>query len=76
MARGPRRLYQQFRRLEGEHRPLTNEDMLAEERAFAAFAEIELFLAKLPSGVLVPNPSLRLLARRTATGASSFLGPG
>lgn len=61
VAREPRRLYQQFRRVEGEHRPLTNEDMLAEERALNAFAEIELYLAKLPSGVLVPNASLRLL---------------
>lgn len=61
VAREPRRLYQQFRRVEGEHRPLTNEDMLAEERALAAFAEIELYLAKLPSGTLVPNASLRLL---------------
>jgi len=61
VAREPRRLYQQFRRIEGEHRPLTDEDMLAEEQALAALAEIELYLAKLPSGVLVPNASLRLL---------------
>lgn len=61
VAREPRRIYQQFRRIEGERRPLTNEDMLAEERALAAFGEIELYLAKLPSGVLVPNASLRLL---------------
>lgn len=61
VAREPRRLYQKFRRVEGEHRPLTNEDMLAEERALNALAEIELYLAKFPSGVLVPNASLRLL---------------
>ena len=61
VAREPRRLYKEFRRVEAEHQPLTHEDMLAEERAFAAFAEIELYLAKLPSGVLVPNASLRLL---------------
>jgi hypothetical protein len=61
VAREPRRLYKQFRRLESEHRSLTNEDMLVEERALAACAEIALYLAKLPSSVLVPNASVSLL---------------
>lgn len=61
VAREPRRLYQEFHRVEDEHRPLTNDDMLAEERALAAFAEIELYLAKLPSGVIVPNAGLWLV---------------
>lgn len=62
VAREPRRLYRRFHRAAGEHRPLTEDDMLAEERALHAFAEIELRLGSLPSGVLVPNASARLLA--------------
>lgn len=62
VAREARRLLRQFRRAASEPRPLTHEEMLTEERALAAFTEIELYLAEHPSGVLVPNASLRLLA--------------
>ena len=61
IAREPRRLYRQFRRAAGEHRAFTEDEMVAEERAIDGFGELEFRLAALPSGVLIPNASVRLL---------------
>jgi hypothetical protein len=75
VARKARRLYRRFGRARAEHARLTHEDMVIEEQALAGFCALELRLAEWPSGVLVPNASVRLLPGEPPLGRVQFRGP-
>ena len=75
VAREARRLYRQFRRARADHAELTEDDLIMEEQALAAFSALEFRLAVWPSGVFVPNASVRLLPGEPPLVQVQFLGP-